>query len=108
MRAIKKPAGSRKPTRAPRVPEKFTLRLYVAGQSPKSIRAFANLNSAVERRKNASLFRGVKETPAITVTAVPVPQLSAAVRRTSRAPLEAFSQSVVIALTQGPVSSRGE
>jgi circadian clock protein KaiB len=43
MGTIKKPAPARKRTRAPRVPEKFTLRLYVAGQTPKSIRAFANL-----------------------------------------------------------------
>src|SRR3954467_4087862 len=48
MGTIKKPAGSRKPTRAPRVPEKFTLRLYVAGQSPKSTRAFANLKVLCE------------------------------------------------------------
>src|SRR5881628_2800980 len=43
MKTIRKPAGGRKPTSAPRAPEKFTLRLYVAGQTPKSIRAFANL-----------------------------------------------------------------
>ena len=43
MGKIKRLAPARKQTRAPRVPEKFTLRLYVAGQTPKSIRAFANL-----------------------------------------------------------------
>src|SRR5216117_2483760 len=43
MGTPKKPAAARTRPRAPRVPEKFTLRLYVAGQTPKSIRAFANL-----------------------------------------------------------------
>ena len=47
MTATKKPAPKRKPawTRlpAPREPDAFKLRLYVAGKSPKSIRAFANL-----------------------------------------------------------------
>jgi circadian clock protein KaiB len=43
MGTTKKPARVRKRTPAPRAPEKFTLRLYVAGQTPKSIRAFANL-----------------------------------------------------------------
>src|SRR3981081_3407206 len=43
MGTIKKPAAGRKRTRAPSVPEVFKLRLYVAGQTPKSVRAFANL-----------------------------------------------------------------
>jgi len=43
MGTTEKAVRARKPTGAPRVPEKFTLRLYVAGQTPKSIRAFANL-----------------------------------------------------------------
>ena len=43
MGTPKRLAGGRKRTHAPSVPEKFTLRLYVAGQTPKSIRAFANL-----------------------------------------------------------------
>lgn len=42
MGTAKKPAA-RKATHPPRVPDKFTLRLYVAGQTPKSMRAFANL-----------------------------------------------------------------
>ncbi len=37
----------RKP--APRKPEVWKLRLYVAGQTPKSIRAFANLNVLCEK-----------------------------------------------------------
>jgi circadian clock protein KaiB len=47
MATTRKPARKRKPswTRLPppREPEAFKLRLYVAGQSPKSLRAFANL-----------------------------------------------------------------
>jgi circadian clock protein KaiB len=43
MGTTEKAARPRKPVRAPRVADKFTLRLYVAGQTPKSIRAFANL-----------------------------------------------------------------
>ena len=42
----RKPA-LRKP--APRKPEAWTLRLYVAGQTPKSIRAFANLTVLCEK-----------------------------------------------------------
>ena len=34
----------------PRKPETWKLRLYVAGQTPKSIRAFANLQVLCERR----------------------------------------------------------
>ena len=37
---------SRRPK--PRKPEVWRLRLYVAGQTPKSIRAFANLNALCE------------------------------------------------------------
>src|SRR5947208_16083092 len=48
METTKKRVTGRKPTRAPRVPGKFTLRLYVAGQTPKSIRAFANLKVLCE------------------------------------------------------------
>jgi circadian clock protein KaiB len=36
-------------TSKPRKPKAWTLRLYVAGQSPKSIRAFANLNVLCEQ-----------------------------------------------------------
>lgn len=36
-------------TPRPRKPETWTLRLYVAGQSPKSIRAFANLELLCEQ-----------------------------------------------------------
>lgn len=36
-------------TPRPREPETWTLRLYVAGQSPKSIRAFANLKVLCEQ-----------------------------------------------------------
>ena len=39
-----KPAGKLKPPK----PEIYKLRLYVAGQTPKSIRAFANLNLLCE------------------------------------------------------------
>src|ERR1700694_5159241 len=41
-------ARTRKPT--PRKPEFWKLRLYVAGQTPKSIRAFDNLKVLCERR----------------------------------------------------------
>src|SRR5216110_3534304 len=43
MATTKKTARARKRVPALRTPGKFTLRLYVAGQTPKSIRAFANL-----------------------------------------------------------------
>jgi circadian clock protein KaiB len=36
-------------TSKPRKPEVFTLRLYVAGQTPKSIRALANLDALCTR-----------------------------------------------------------
>src|SRR5436190_16421183 len=43
MAASKKKTRPRPRTKAPRKPQIWKLRLYVAGQSPKSIRAFANL-----------------------------------------------------------------
>lgn len=45
-----KPAPQRARTRtpAPRTPQVWKLRLYVAGQTPKSIRAFANLKVLCE------------------------------------------------------------
>ena len=43
MRTTKIPTAGRPRTAKPRKPEVFKLRLYVAGQTPKSIRAFANL-----------------------------------------------------------------
>jgi circadian clock protein KaiB len=43
MGTIKRPGRTRSRAPKPRTPEKFTLRLYVAGQTAKSIRAFANL-----------------------------------------------------------------
>ncbi len=62
-------ARTRKPT--PRKPEFWKLRLYVAGQTPKSIRAFDNLKVLCEKhlkgryrievidlRKNPQLARG--------------------------------------------------
>jgi circadian clock protein KaiB len=46
MGTIKKPAAGQKRTR--RIPAKFALQLYVAGQTPKSVRAFANLKVLCE------------------------------------------------------------
>ena len=43
MGTTKTPTRVRPRSSKPRIPEKFKLRLYVAGQTPKSIRAFANL-----------------------------------------------------------------
>ena len=43
MGTTKTPTLARPRTVKPRKPEVFKLRLYVAGQTPKSIRAFANL-----------------------------------------------------------------
>jgi circadian clock protein KaiB len=43
MRTTKTLARRRSLTAKPRKPEVFKLRLYVAGQTPKSVRAFANL-----------------------------------------------------------------
>ena len=48
MRTIKTPTPVRLRTAKPRKPEVFKLRLYVAGQTPKSIRAFANLKVLCE------------------------------------------------------------
>jgi circadian clock protein KaiB len=65
----KTPARPRKP--APRKPVVWNLRLYVAGQTPRSLRAFANLKvmceehlkgryriELVDLRKNPQLARG--------------------------------------------------
>src|SRR6202521_3900589 len=65
----KTPARARKPD--PRKPVAWKLRLYVAGQTPKSIRAFANLKvlceehlkgcyqiELIDLRKNPQLARG--------------------------------------------------
>jgi len=43
MAASKKPAGARPRAKRPEPPATWKLRLYVAGQSPKAVRAFANL-----------------------------------------------------------------
>jgi circadian clock protein KaiB len=43
MAASKKAARAPRHKPAPRTPEAWKLRLYVAGQTPKSVRAFANL-----------------------------------------------------------------
>src|ERR1700686_2843658 len=71
MRKTKKKtrAGPRKP--APQKPEVWKLRLYVAGQTPKSVRAFANLKvlceehlkgryqiEVIDLRENPQLARG--------------------------------------------------
>jgi circadian clock protein KaiB len=48
MSATKKKARTRPRQPAPRKPEIWKLRLYVAGQTPKSIRAFANLKVLCE------------------------------------------------------------
>jgi circadian clock protein KaiB len=43
-----KKARARRPKQQPQKPEVWELRLYVAGQTPKSIRAFANLKVLCE------------------------------------------------------------
>jgi circadian clock protein KaiB len=43
------PPRARKSAAKPKKPKVFKLRLYVAGQSPKSIRAFANLKVLCEQ-----------------------------------------------------------
>ena len=43
MATSKKAAAPRPRVKAPRKPEAWKLRLYVAGQTPKSVRAFGNL-----------------------------------------------------------------
>ena len=48
MSATKKKARARPRKPTPRKPEVWKLRLYVAGQTPKSIRAFANLKVLCE------------------------------------------------------------
>jgi circadian clock protein KaiB len=48
MSAPKKNTRARPGKQAPRKPEIWKLRLYVAGQTPKSIRAFANLKVLCE------------------------------------------------------------
>jgi circadian clock protein KaiB len=48
MSATKKKARARPRQPAPQEPEIWKLRLYVAGQTPKSIRAFANLKVLCE------------------------------------------------------------
>ena len=41
---------ARRPAKVPRKPEVWELRLYVAGQTPKSTRAFANLKTLCDER----------------------------------------------------------
>jgi circadian clock protein KaiB len=48
MSATKKKTRARTRQPTPRKPEVYKLRLYVAGQTPKSIRAFANLKVLCE------------------------------------------------------------
>ena len=50
MPATKTKARERRPKQDPPKPEVWDLRLYVAGQTPKSIRAFANLKVLCEER----------------------------------------------------------
>jgi circadian clock protein KaiB len=52
MAAPKKRAGTKPATPAAAKAEMFKLRLYVAGQTPKSIRAFANLKVLCEEHLN--------------------------------------------------------
>jgi circadian clock protein KaiB len=49
MATTTKSAGLRRRTANPRKPDMFKLRLYVAGQTPKSIRAFANLKTVCDK-----------------------------------------------------------
>ena len=49
MSATKKKVRARPGNPAPQKPEIWKLRLYVAGQTPKSIRAFANLKVLCEK-----------------------------------------------------------
>ena len=49
MRTIKIAPPARPRAAKPRKPEVFKLRLYVAGQTPKSIRAFANLKVVCDK-----------------------------------------------------------
>jgi circadian clock protein KaiB len=50
MATTRKKAQARPRTLTPRAPKVVKLRLYVAGQTPKSIRAFANLEVLCEER----------------------------------------------------------
>ena len=50
MKAIGEKAPARRPKPAVPNPDHWELRLYVAGQTPKSIRAFANLKLICEER----------------------------------------------------------
>ena len=50
MATTRKEPRVRPRTSKPRTPEVFKLRLYVAGQTPKSILAFANLKVLCEQR----------------------------------------------------------
>jgi circadian clock protein KaiB len=71
MPATKTKTRTRTPKPAPRKPVVWNLRLYVAGQTPKSIRAFANLKvlceehlkgryqiEVIDLRENPQLSRG--------------------------------------------------
>ena len=50
MPATKRKTPARRPKQPQQKPEVWELRLYVAGQTPKSIRAFANLKVLCEER----------------------------------------------------------
>ena len=52
MATFKKAPAPRPRVKAPRKPEAWKLRLYVAGQTPKSIRAFANLKVLCDEHLN--------------------------------------------------------
>ena len=71
MLAARKKTPSRPPKPVPRKPVTWKLRLYVAGQTPKSLRAFANLKvfceehlkgryqiEVIDLRENPQLARG--------------------------------------------------
>ena len=49
MPAVKKPVRGRTRKPARRAPKAWKLRLFVAGQTPKSVRAFANLEVLCEK-----------------------------------------------------------
>ena len=49
MAVTTRKTGSSPRKTAPRAPKTWKLRLYVAGQTPRSIRAFANLNVLCEK-----------------------------------------------------------
>lgn len=52
MKTEKKPIGDQKKPEVENPSEKWILRLYVAGQTPKSLTAFANLKKICEERLN--------------------------------------------------------